>query len=224
MEEHASASCLWEGLGLGIMIPTAYVDHQLPRRIRLRVPERRGDSRYFDSVREALAQHSAVERLIVTPLTASILVHHNGAVEPIAARASERGLFEIARARQAASPSASRANGSAPLPGALNAVANGLAGLALLQTNRDFGTAIDNFWNAYGATRLQRPGLAALFVAVGAYQGFSGRYLGSATSLFLYSLVTRELAATGAKAAPRAAAQKTKTRDRQKRMTDLSNR
>ncbi|MBV9530848.1 MAG: hypothetical protein JO283_07225 [Bradyrhizobium sp.] len=111
------------------------------------------------------------------------------------------------------------------MPGTLNAAANGLAGLALLQTSRDFGTAIDNFWNAYGATRLQRPGLAALFAAVGAYQGFSGRYLGSATSLFFYSLVTRQLAAASAKATlPRVAAQNTKPGDRQKRMTDRPNR
>jgi hypothetical protein len=81
----------------------------------------------------------------------------------------------------------------------LDAVATGLSGLALFQLARGqaFGSAVENFWNSYGAKQLlQRPGLAGLFAAIGVYQVLSGRYLGSAASLLFYSMVTRRLASS----------------------------
>ncbi|MBV8700177.1 HMA2 domain-containing protein [Bradyrhizobium sp.] len=193
------------------MVPIAYVEHEIPGRLRLRVPDRRGDSGYFESIKQGLSKHPGVKQLNVAPATASILLHYDGAAEPITAAAHQHGLFEIVhRTLRSASPSPPAANESTVLPSALKTVANGLAGLALLQAGRGqpFGNAVENFWNAYGAMRiLQRPGLTALFAAVGAYQVLQGRYLGSATSLFFYSLVTRHLATNHSKASsPRIAA------------------
>ncbi len=204
------------------MIPSAYVEHQLPGRLRLRVPEKRGDREYFESVRKALSGHPAVGQLKVNPATGSILLHYNGAAEPVTTTAHERGLFEVSQdVVRTAKASDSQANGSRLLPGGLNTVANALAGLALLQVSRGqaFGNASENFWNAYAAKRLlQQPGVAALFATVGAYQVLRGRFLGSATSLLFYSLVTRQLAATQAKAVPSSgAATKELQSDREKR-------
>jgi hypothetical protein len=181
------------------MLATAYLVHQIPGRMRLRVPDKRGDASYFESVSKVLSRHPGVEHLMVKPGTASILVHHHGAAEPIVAAASERGLFAIAPEPQPArSHSAAEVNTKRILPSGLDAVANGLAGLAVLQATRGqpFGNAVENFWNSYAARRiLDRPGLAAIFIAIGVYQAFRGQYLGSAASLYFYSLLTRQLAA-----------------------------
>jgi hypothetical protein len=178
------------------MVPMAYVAHQIPGRIRLRVPDRRGDNRYFESVRKTLSEHPAVERLRASPVSASIVIHHQGAATPITAAASQRGLFEIAPA-PSASQAAPRKEARAASGSPFDPVATGLAGLALLQASRGqvFGSAAENFWNAHGARRiLQRPGLAAFFAVVGAYQVFRGRYFGPAASLYFYSLAIRQVA------------------------------
>lgn len=181
------------------MLPKAYLVHQIPGRMRLRIPEKRGDSSYFESISKALSRHAGVEDLVTAPATASILIHHQEPAEPIIASASERGLFAIVPEPQPArTESATEVNTSRFFPSTLHAVANGLAGLAVLQATRGqpFGSAVENFWNGYGARRfLDRPGLAAMFAAIGVYQALCGRYFGSAASLYFYSLMARQLAA-----------------------------
>ena len=182
------------------MTPTAYIVHQIAGRIRLRVPERRGDSNYFETIRQKLSANPAVQQLRVTPETASILLLHAGSIAPMAAAAAECNLFRIADHDVSPTSEPIPLRNSAVKPqSALDAVATGLSGLALVQVARGqaFGSAVENFWNAYGAKRiLQRPGLAGLFAAIGIYQLLSGRYLGSATSLLFYSMVTRRLASS----------------------------
>jgi len=102
----------------------------------------------------------------------------------------------------------------------LDTIATGLSGLALFQVTQGeaIGNAAENFWNAYGAHRiLGRSGIAAGFALLGVYQLLRGQFLGSASSLLFYSLVTRRLAAsdwaagamTGKNAASKSAATKT---------------
>ena len=181
------------------MLPTAYLVHQISGRMRLRVPDKRGDAGYFKSVTKALSGLAGVEQVIVTPATASILIHHKGGTEAIVAAASERGLFAIdVVPKRSPRQSSTEVNTNRILPSSLDTAAKGLAGLALLQAARGqpFGSAVENFWNGYGAMRLlERPGLAAIFAAIGVYQALRGRYLGSAASLYFYSLLTRQLAA-----------------------------
>jgi len=181
------------------MLPTAYLVHQISGRMRLRVPDKRGDAGYFKSVTKALSGLAGVEQVVVTPATASILIHHKGGTEAIVAAASERGLFAIdVVPKRSPRQSSTEVNTNRILPSSLDTAAKGLAGLALLQAARGqpFGSAVENFWNGYGAMRLlERPGLAAIFAAIGVYQALRGRYLGSAASLYFYSLLTRQLAA-----------------------------
>ena len=190
------------------MLPTAYLVHQISGRTRLRVPDKRGDTGYFKSVTKALSGLAGVEQVIVTPATASILIHHKGDTEPIVAAARERGLFAIdVVPKRSPGPSSTEVDTNRILPSPLDTAAKGLAGLALLQAARGqpFGSAVENFWHGYGARHLLgRPGLAAIFAAIGVYQAFRGRYLGSAASLYFYSLMTRQLAAAEkASAGPR---------------------
>jgi hypothetical protein len=176
------------------MTSNAYVSHQIVGRARLRVPEKRGDANYFEAVRQKLSAEAGVEAVQVSPQTGSILIHHKGPLAPIVAAASGHDLFRIA---DQATVTATRPNPIKPPGAARNAVATGLSGLALVQLARGqaFGSAVENFWHAYGSKRfLQRPALAGLFAAIGAYQLLRGRYLGSATSLFFYAMVTRQLA------------------------------
>jgi hypothetical protein len=76
-------------------------------------------------------------------------------------------------------------------------VATGLTGLALFQVTQGqlTGNAAENFWNAYGAQRiLDRPEIVAGFVLLGIVQVLRGQLFASASSLFFYSLITRQLA------------------------------
>lgn len=173
--------------------PIAIVKHQLPGRLRLRIPARRGDISFFQGIVQALSKRPDIQELDANPLTGSILIHYSGSVQAITAAATEQGLFEVGPEHPKKAESAiPRANS-----GLLDTVATGLTGLALLQATQGdvAGNAAENFWNAYGAQRiLGRPEIAAGFALLGIVQVLRGRLLGSAASLLYYSLITRQLA------------------------------
>jgi hypothetical protein len=176
------------------MNAVAVVEHQLTGRLRLRIATRRGDISFFERIVQALSKHPDVNELAANPLTGGILVLHSGPARAITDLAVEQGLFKIAgnppkKPRPAATPV------GAPL--GLDAIATGLSGLALFQVSQGqaLGNATENFWNAYGAHRiLGRSGIAAGFALAGAYQMLRGEWFGSASSLFFYSLIARQLA------------------------------
>src|SRR5215467_4271458 len=156
------------------MIPVAYIEHQLPGRVRLRVPSRRGDVPFFERVVQELSKHQAIREISASPLTGSITLQFVGPPHPIAAAAADQGLFESRRwelqTNVSAPKSASRlAEGS----GFGDGVAAGLCGLSLFQTMRGhvLGSMVENLWHAFGAQRiLGRPDIAAWFASLGAYQ------------------------------------------------------
>lgn len=177
------------------MIPIATIQHQIPGRLRLRIPARRGDVSFFHHMVQALSKLPSIAELSAVPLTGSIIIRHSGSAQAIAAAATEQGLFEIGpeEPKKAPSPSSRRR----PHAGLRGTAATGLSGLALFQVARGrlTGNAAENFWNAYGAQRiLGRPEIAAGFVLLGIAQVLRGQLLGSASSLFFYSLITRQLA------------------------------
>jgi hypothetical protein len=80
--------------------------------------------------------------------------------------------------------------------GAGSNAAAGLAGLSLFQAVRGnvLGNAVESFWLSFSAqTMLGCPGLAAVFAVAGVWQMFSGQLLGSAASLFIYSMMMRDV-------------------------------
>jgi hypothetical protein len=180
------------------MVAKAFVAHQMPGRTRLKIPSKRGDVPYFESVVQGLAEHPAVDELKADPDTASVLIRHAGEVAAIVAMAAEGGLFELGR-REASSAGDRRARAARVAVDApsLDTAAVGLAGLGAYQVSRGklLGTATENFWNAYGAYRvLKNPALAAGFVGLGLYQVIRGELFGSAASLFFYALLTHHIA------------------------------
>src|SRR5260370_39390966 len=56
-------------------LPAARISHFTPRRLRIKVPEKRRDTAFFDTVAERLATWDSVERVETNPLTASVPVH-----------------------------------------------------------------------------------------------------------------------------------------------------
>lgn len=177
------------------MTPIATIQHQIPGRLRLRIPARRGDVSFFHHIVQVLSKLPSIAELSAIPLTGSIIIRHSGPAQAITAAATEQGLFEIGpeEPKKAPAPSSRRR----PHAGLRGTAATGLSGLALFQVARGrlTGNAAENFWNAYGAQRiLGRPEIAAGFVLLGIAQVLRGQLLGSASSLFFYSLITRQLA------------------------------
>ncbi|HVP79314.1 MAG TPA: hypothetical protein VMV04_15625 [Thermodesulfobacteriota bacterium] len=72
----------------------AILSHQSPGRLRLRIPSKKGDGLFFQSLKDQLSTLSGVERIDVNPVTGSILLVHSIDAEKIAQFAREKGLFE----------------------------------------------------------------------------------------------------------------------------------
>jgi hypothetical protein len=179
------------------MIPVAYIEHQLPGRVRLRVPSRCGEVPFFEKVVRELSKHPAMRELTATPLTGSITLRYFEPLHPIIAAAADQRLFETSRLvpqRSDSKPAAALREGS----GLTGGIATGLSGLSLFQATQGsvFGSAAENLWHAFGAQRiLGRPDIAVAFAVLGIYQILRGQLFGSASSLLFYALVMREMAA-----------------------------
>lgn len=77
--------------------PAAYVKHQLPGRVRLKIPQKRGDVRYFNRIAELFADCPAITELQLNPQAASILICHRVTEDfsAIAEFAQANGLFRV---------------------------------------------------------------------------------------------------------------------------------
>jgi hypothetical protein len=181
------------------MIPVAYIEHQLPGRVRLRVPSRRGEVPFFEKVVRVLSKHPATRELTASPLTGSITLRYLEPLHPIVAAAADQRLFAISRLEPQRNVSeAKRASRLREDSGFTDGIAIGLSGLSLFQATQGniFGSAAENLWHAFGAQRiLGRPDVAVAFAVLGIYQILRGQLFGSASSLFFYALVTRQIAA-----------------------------
>jgi hypothetical protein len=191
--------------GASRMVPVAYIEHQLPGRVRLRLPSRRGDVAFFEKVVRELSKHPAIRELTASPLTASVTLQYFEPLHPIVAGAADQKLFETRRLepqtnvghskRACGSREGSKLAGDSGLAGE---IATGLSGLSLFRAAQGsvLGSAAENLWHAFGAKRfLGRPDIAAVFLALGIFQILRGQLFGSASSLFFYALVMRQIAA-----------------------------
>src|SRR5258708_6547253 len=171
-------------------MPIAYIEHQIPGRLRLRIPERRGDVAFFQRVVEALSKLTDIKELDGSSLTGSVRIRHSGTAEAIAAAASKEGLFEIGKRDGGAQPKKPPKEPASPGDaGMLDSIATGLSGLALFQVTQGqvTGSAGENFWNAYGAQRLLgRSEVAAGFFLFGLFLLLHRQLLCSATPPFFF--------------------------------------
>ena len=84
------------------MIPTAYVAHALPDRVRVKIPERRGDQEYFAALAARVSSLERVRNVRVNADAASIVVETENAAAVTRRIASDKALFAIAPARERA--------------------------------------------------------------------------------------------------------------------------
>jgi Heavy metal associated domain 2 len=75
--------------------PAARISHFTPRRLRIKVPEKRRDRGFFDTVAERLATWDSVERVEINPLTASVLIHFSDPESLFLEAAAKNDLFDI---------------------------------------------------------------------------------------------------------------------------------
>jgi len=76
-------------------LPAARISHFTPRRLRIRVPEKRRDRAFFDTVAERLAAWDAIEAVETNPLTASVLIHFSDPERLFLEAAAKNDLFDI---------------------------------------------------------------------------------------------------------------------------------
>ena len=76
-------------------LPAASISHFTPRRLRIKVPEKRRDTAFFDTVAERLATWDSVERVETNPLTASVLVHFSDPHRLFLEAVAKNDLFDI---------------------------------------------------------------------------------------------------------------------------------
>ncbi len=73
--------------------PRALLCHCTDGRFRVRIPDRRKDETYLETVREGLGRHPSVISVETAALTGSVLVSHHGDLDEILSFAASAGLF-----------------------------------------------------------------------------------------------------------------------------------
>ncbi|MCS6878939.1 MAG: hypothetical protein RMK73_05760 [Geminicoccaceae bacterium] len=73
----------------------ARIVHRLPGRVRLRIDRRRYDTAWFDALALELALSERVRSVEVNPRTASVLVYHEGPLEPLLDELAARGFVRV---------------------------------------------------------------------------------------------------------------------------------
>ena len=76
-------------------LPAARISHFTPRRLRIKVPEKRRDRAFFDTVAERLATWDSVEGVETNPLTASVLIHFSEPERLFVEAVAKNDLFDI---------------------------------------------------------------------------------------------------------------------------------
>jgi hypothetical protein len=77
--------------------PNAYIKHQLPGRVRLKIPQKKGDFDYFDRIAELFSDCPGITQLQFNPPAASILICHRAETHflNIVEFAQTNGLFTL---------------------------------------------------------------------------------------------------------------------------------
>lgn len=144
------------------------VVHQMPGRVRVRLPAHRGDNEFFSQVEQQLAASALAERVQVNPATASVLIEFSGPPDAFLASLP----FELELASPA--PPAALPAGAAALdplrlvsgrdldPMFVAGTLFGAIGLVQAVRGEIMLPALSAFWYATNAFRLARkPGAAA---------------------------------------------------------------
>ena len=83
------------------MLPEAKICHSMAGRLRVKIPAKKGDGRYFAAMAEHFSKLEGIVSVEINPLTGSMLFVHGLDETAIAASASSNGLFLLDRSRPA---------------------------------------------------------------------------------------------------------------------------
>lgn len=147
------------------MTAAAFVAHQIPGRVRLKVPSEKGNPAYFAVTARSLSACPGVEELDADFRTASLLLHHAKDIpySEIAQWARARGLFDLVEG-QTTGP-----NGLRAAAAHIDALDAGIRDLTR------------------GAGDL-RSIMFLMFIGLGLVQVARGQVMPAATALFWYAL------------------------------------
>jgi len=76
-------------------LPEAHICHFTSSRVRLRIPARRHDRVFFDTVKHQLSLWQGVKRVEVNPATASVLIHYSDGPAFLAEHYARNDLFAV---------------------------------------------------------------------------------------------------------------------------------
>jgi len=176
------------------MAPTALIEHQLPGRVRLRVPECRGDHAYFERVTRGLSEHPTVSRMRIDARRGSVVIHHTED-HPGQLIAAACDLFEVLEEEPPQLPPSLAENPETVVVLEILAAWWSLLGFYQLTRRDVLGTATENFWNAFRAGQLLNSRAIGIEYAIfGVIQLFRRQVVGSASSLFYNALLAWKLA------------------------------
>jgi hypothetical protein len=154
------------------MSPSAVVVHQLPGRVRLSIPEKRGDGDYFRMLCQRLSGVDGVRSVKTNAVAGSILLQFNGVLQEVLRSAGAPGLFELDGAASAgarvpaparAAPTINLVSGREITPMFMAGVL--FSGIGLLQSLRGrlMVPAVTAFW--YATSTFQQAGVTIVMDA-----------------------------------------------------------
>ncbi|MBF0466288.1 MAG: hypothetical protein HQK88_14730 [Nitrospirae bacterium] len=75
-------------------LPQAYTSHNLQDRLRIKVPSRKGNAKYFNSVTEELQKNKTVIYVEANHLTGGVFIRHSGTPSEIYDYCRKNNLFD----------------------------------------------------------------------------------------------------------------------------------
>lgn len=76
-------------------LPDAQLCHQVRGRLRIKIPSKKGDSVFFENLKESFGNSGITSNVVINPLTASIVVFSDDNLEKISEFAREKNLFDL---------------------------------------------------------------------------------------------------------------------------------
>lgn len=144
------------------MVARAVIAHWISGRVRLLIPDKRGDAEYFRKLSSEFSDVNGLQKVKVNPTTGSLILEFTGGVEGIVQRALMRDLFRIDAMKIPQDAPASLGLDTNPIHLVSNrkidamfmlASALGAAGVVQIMRGKIFSPALALFWYAQQAFR-----------------------------------------------------------------------
>lgn len=78
-----------------LKLPEAGITHTISGRLRLKIPSKKGDNSYFQSLEQKLSGCDGVQRVKANAVTAGVLLLHDADIKSISKFAEENRLFMV---------------------------------------------------------------------------------------------------------------------------------